>query len=67
MDPLTHVLIAVVDASGLVIEVADWDRQEDFERPAADRLVDITARPDIRVGWTFSEGKIYPPEAGETS
>jgi hypothetical protein len=46
-----------------VVEIINWDRSYDLKRPAANRLVDVSARADIQVGWTFNKGVFSPPKA----
>jgi hypothetical protein len=55
--------VLATDKTGRVTEVIDWDRSRDLKRPHADRLIEADARPEIGLGWQFTErGWVQPAQ-----
>lgn len=51
--------IAVIK-NGAVINIAVWDGVSVWS-PSGDQTVDVTARPEIGIGWTYDGANFFPP------
>lgn len=53
---------AVVNGSGTVVNVAEWDGNSSYAAPDGDRLVlDPNDPPIVGIGWTYANGTFSPP------
>lgn len=55
---------AIVDYTGLVINIIEWDGTSDWAPPDGQQAVPLTNNGGI--GWTFADGQFIAPSETET-
>ena len=54
---------AVIDSSGLIVNVVVWDGQSEWSPPEGCMAVVIPDGAAADIGWTYSQGKFLAPVA----